>query len=1526
MMSHKQQWRLVRSLVAASACVALSLMSGAQTSNLDSLATEEDRRVILASSVVDTTDGWVSSWNDICFVESGADEEPFVILPKEYIRRALSTGSRRRVWDVGNVAQDTVLGAVMAGVREGCSRLGLDVFSSWFNDAVPVVDIAQSLLDYAPFRSVDYGLNLWLVTNLTLGMKASVGAFGSLVGGATCVMTGNASGPDAGEFGAGDEIKLAFAGTSELKEIRAGATKVSPPVLFLTFASNVQLGGSLDYGFGRARVDERLFVMDVTDLPVDIAEMEAANMFTEDYGIYARAQEKVLPLSVWPKSSEPPLQFGEPQQGDAMYASLTMDVDEFALAMYGVHCGRKSKKAKQEGDTDTQKKYDDRADALDYAFPTGLEWTHSLHGCSIDILAADFDAQLGLIARRSYKINPGANIRFVFSSPVLVEGVEHAEIEVPLTCLLAGSVQGGAAITIPRSLRGPIEVTPTLLVEHEMTGSIEFRASLKGCSLPSSQHGDIATRGLTMGAMSLSFAGGQVWDDDDLCKEFCLYYKPSVPDFWNSECGRTEWLCLPEFTVPEFTIGPIGPILSVPAWPAIEKSLKTVSETVTLRSEHPLEPFLLVPVDPPVMDAHMTSSCPHVGYAGPGDIVTVSVRIEEPVTLLEAMINARPADAVGSGTDWTISRMLDEEDPDGPVTFRFDSDTESGQPAVLSDTTDGTGVICISMPPTAPTELTPPSTTHLVMPHPVLRWNTAYDSAGFPAVEYEIALAVRTCGGETNSERVVAATESERQSFELADSLPTDSVVEWTVRGVDRIDRRGEPSETGTFAFYPPPTIGAVHLESGNSVNSALAVPGDELSIGFDVDSCVGEMTVTVHTPSGPTLAAPVARSGDEWVAVCKIPRAPETLYGKVGFEIEYRKDLPAGFPGDPMITYATRTTDDSSVCVLGAEPPPAPKLEWPKDGAKVFSGAEEQLAWWSMELPAGCEAAEHYEVWIAETKTGGGEEANTHELDTNAFPLPTFADGSTITWRVRAQDSLKRWGPFSAARSFYCTDRLEVDVNQALPGDLWTGSPGTPDPTCSDPVLFVADFSCHCYVDDFDETDVSVGGTSDPSTVAVELTNLPGIWVISVGGMTRPGTVSASIPAGVVHDSFGTPNEASTSTDNVVMFDNSPPKVSVSKPTVLDAAVGDTLVVQVEYPVEMMPMPLVLRFDPDVQAAGSLVFEAAGWEEGNSSYTASYKIEDAETEAFGVDLVVSDAPSASGESVEGVLAVDLLAIDTASPTASVEGMGEVVSDTPIKFTATFSEPIEGLDASDFDVANGYVVSVEFLQGTSFAVQVAAEDEGDVTLVLPAGAVQDVAGNPNEASNEASVFYRPPVKLENILIATSNPSDGYCTIGDTVTLTFEATRELPRIPEVEIGGCSADVTYEGGNQYTATCVMDASTDEGEIGFEIVFNDGTSTEQTVDETTDLLFDSEPPEFDDCPDDITEDEETGQQGAHVTWDEPTAWDSYSGVLAVVSTHDPGDFFQTGTTTVTYTATDNVGLSSTCSFDVTVEPQTQ
>lgn len=82
---------------------------------------------------------------------------------------------------------------------------------------------------------------------------------------------------------------------------------------------------------------------------------------------------------------------------------------------------------------------------------------------------------------------------------------------------------------------------------------------------------------------------------------------------------------------------------------------------------------------------------------------------------------------------------------------------------------------------------------------------------------------------------------------------------------------------------------------------------------------------------------------------------------------------------------------------------------------------------------------------------------------------------------------------------------------------------------------------------------------------------------------------------------------------------------------------------------------------------------------------------------------------------------------------------------------------------------------------------------------------------------------------------------------------------------------------------------------------------------------LIPDTIPPTIE-CPPDITVFNDPGSNGAIVDYPPPTVSDNCSAVTTVCSPAS-GSFFLPGTTSVTCTATDAAGNTSTCTFDVTV-----
>ncbi|XP_072169503.1 uncharacterized protein [Diadema setosum] len=96
--------------------------------------------------------------------------------------------------------------------------------------------------------------------------------------------------------------------------------------------------------------------------------------------------------------------------------------------------------------------------------------------------------------------------------------------------------------------------------------------------------------------------------------------------------------------------------------------------------------------------------------------------------------------------------------------------------------------------------------------------------------------------------------------------------------------------------------------------------------------------------------------------------------------------------------------------------------------------------------------------------------------------------------------------------------------------------------------------------------------------------------------------------------------------------------------------------------------------------------------------------------------------------------------------------------------------------------------------------------------------------------------------------------------------------------------------------------------------------GLTTTCTFDVTVTSTIDAVPPVINGCPDDIFETLPSGSQSLSITWTPPVATDN-SGFVNLESNFNPGALFSPGQTSVVYTATDNSGLETTCTFSVFV-----
>ena len=309
------------------------------------------------------------------------------------------------------------------------------------------------------------------------------------------------------------------------------------------------------------------------------------------------------------------------------------------------------------------------------------------------------------------------------------------------------------------------------------------------------------------------------------------------------------------------------------------------------------------------------------------------------------------------------------------------------------------------------------------------------------------------------------------------------------------------------------------------------------------------------------------------------------------------------------------------------------------------------------------------------------------------------------------------------------------VTIDRTGPTVTINQAPGQPDPTGSSPIRFAVVFSE--TVPNFDAADVVITGTAGGAKTAT-VTGSGALYTVSITGMTTSGTVIASITAGAATGLAGNPSSASTSTDNVVTWDTSPPSVTI------DQAAGQP------DPTNVSPIVFTVVFTEPVtgfatgdvtltgSAGGTLVGVVTG---GPTTYTVT--VTGMTTTgtvvasiAPGVAVDGSSNPNLGSSSSDNIVLWDVtppsVTIDQAA------GQPDPTNTSPIAFTVVFSEPVVGFATGDVTIAGtAGGTKTATVSGGPVIWTVAVTGmttSGTVIASIPASVATGLTGNPNAVS------------------------------------------------------------------------------------------------------------------------------------------------------------------------------------------------
>ena len=305
------------------------------------------------------------------------------------------------------------------------------------------------------------------------------------------------------------------------------------------------------------------------------------------------------------------------------------------------------------------------------------------------------------------------------------------------------------------------------------------------------------------------------------------------------------------------------------------------------------------------------------------------------------------------------------------------------------------------------------------------------------------------------------------------------------------------------------------------------------------------------------------------------------------------------------------------------------------------------------------------------------------------------------------------------------------VTINQAV---------GQVDPDNTSPIVFTVVFSE--AVTGFATGDVTVGGTSGGSKTGT-VTGGPTTYTVTVTGMTTPGTVVASIGAGVATDSAGNANAASTSTDNTVNWDNVVPTITVfDLQSASDSGVSNT-----DNITNAPNLVFDVAFSESVTGLAANDFSNIGTATGcafgapvgsGTTYTVTVTgCSNGTVIARVRTAAVTDSAGNPNAQTDG----PTVTVDRTAPSVTIDQALAQVDPTnvsPIAFTVVFSEPVVGFATGDVTVggtSGGTKTGTVSGGPSTYSVAVTGmTTSGTVVASVAAARATDIAGNNNTAS------------------------------------------------------------------------------------------------------------------------------------------------------------------------------------------------
>ena len=327
-----------------------------------------------------------------------------------------------------------------------------------------------------------------------------------------------------------------------------------------------------------------------------------------------------------------------------------------------------------------------------------------------------------------------------------------------------------------------------------------------------------------------------------------------------------------------------------------------------------------------------------------------------------------------------------------------------------------------------------------------------------------------------------------------------------------------------------------------------------------------------------------------------------------------------------------------------------------------------------------------------------------------------------------------------------------------------------------------------------FTAAGVALSGTGGTAAV----TGSGATYTVSVSGMANGETVTASVNAGAATDAAGNVSAASTSTDNQVTYDATPPTVTINQ----EATQAD--------PTNASPINFTVVFSEavsdfatgDVTLGGTAGATTATVTGSGMTYTVA--VSGMTTDGTVTATIAAGAATdTAGNNNIASASTDNSVTYDAPPTVTINqasGQLDPTNASPINFTVVFSETVSDFATGDVTLSGttGGIATVSG-SGTTYTVAVSGMTTGEtVTATIAAGVASNNVAS-TSTDNQVTYDTTAPTVTINQASGQSDPTNA-SPINFTVVFS-EAV--------MGFNDAAADVTLVGGASATVSNIVDS---------------------------------------------------------------------------------------------------------------------